>query len=67
MQGKKSNTDICGCDKEYISCISYSNCSQEDGCCNPHTNTEKAWAEYEDGIQMENAEDNYSEDEMVKM
>ena len=65
--GKKSSIDIYGCDKEYIPCISYSKCSQEDGSCKPHTNTEKAWAEDEEGIQMENAEDNDSEDEMMKM
>ena len=30
VQGKKCSTDACGCDWEYRSCISYSNCSDEE-------------------------------------
>ena len=51
--------------KEYISCISYSTCSEEYDCCNPNTNTEEAWAEDEEGIEMENAEGHDSEGEMM--
>ena len=39
------------------SCISYSDCLDEDGCCNPYINTEKAYAEDEEGVEMENAEE----------
>ena len=42
VQGKKCSTEVCGCDKEYRSCMSYNNCSDEDGCSYPYTNTEEA-------------------------
>ena len=41
-QGKTCNTDVCGCHEDYVLCISYSNCFEEDGCCNLYTNIEEA-------------------------
>ena len=59
----KYSTEVRGCDKEYLSCTSYNTCSDEDGCCNPYINAEEAYAEYEDGIKMEHAEEKDLEDE----
>ena len=67
MQCKKYSTEECGCDKEHLSCISYSNCSDETSCCNPYTNTEEAQAGDEEGIEMENAEENYMVDKRMTM
>ena len=45
-------------------CISYSNCSDEDGYCNPYTNTEKAYSEEEECVEMKNAEETDLEDDV---
>ena len=37
-----------GCRKEYLSCTSYCNCSDEEGYCNPHTKKDKT----KDGTEM---------------
>ena len=48
MQCKTYSTEVYCWDKEYCLCISYSNCAEEDECCNPYTNTEEAKAEDEE-------------------
>ena len=57
--------EVCGCDKEYLSCISYTNCSDKDGCCNPYTKAVEASTEDEEDIERENAEENDLEDERM--
>ena len=42
-------------------------CSDEDDCCNAYTNTEEDYAEVEEGVEMDNAEENDLEDERMKM
>ena len=51
----------------FISCISYSNCSDENACCNQYTNTEEVEVDDEVGIEWENAEEKDLEYESIKM
>ena len=39
-QGKKCSTEICGCHKQHLSCISFCNCLGDESCCNPYTTQE---------------------------
>jgi hypothetical protein len=57
-QGKKCSTEAkCGCHKEHLSCTSYCNCSGEEGCCNPYTKRRDAQAGDEEGVEMEDIEE----------
>ena len=67
MQYKKCSAEVCGCHKEYLSCISYSNRSDEDGCCNLYTNTEEAQAEDGEDIEREYAKRMLWGDERMKL
>ena len=40
MPGKKRSSEVFGCDKEHLSCIPYSNCSDDEAAA-IHTPTEK--------------------------
>ena len=40
--GKKCSTEVCDYAKECLSCLPCCNCSDEDGCWNPCTNTRRA-------------------------
>ncbi len=75
-QGKKCHTEACGCHKEHLSCMSYCNCSGEEGCCNPYTNRradeedvqmenieeEDDEGDEQDGVEMDDIEDGFNQD-----
>jgi len=58
---------VCGCDKDFPSCALYCNCSDEDSCYNPCTNTEDGCTEDEEGVKMVNADEEIVEDERTKV
>jgi hypothetical protein len=61
-QEKKCRTEACGCHKEHLSCTSYCKCYGKEGCCNPYTKRRDAQTRDEEGVEMDDVEEEDLED-----